>query len=153
MSQCPKCKKELPFIVDKKLALLYSFYLSIGSVALFIFIISGFNTIEAVLWQYTTKYIVNSAVLTLAALISGILLLFTCYLMLIEKKIAKVTGSIGCLILMIYPLFVLILEIKVPYSFNYILLLIVPAIIILVLSTIIGKKFSNNKSFQKKIGK
>ena len=140
MAQCPKCKKELPFFNDKKLALLYSFYLSIGSVALFIFIISGFNTIEAVLWKYTTKYIINSSALTLVALISGILLLFSGYLMLKEKKNAKVTGIIGCLILIIYPLFVLILETKVPYSFNYILLLIIPAIIIIVLSIIIGRK-------------
>ena len=141
MSQCPKCKSELPFINDKKLAVLYSFYLSIGSVAIFIFILSGFNTIESVLWQYTTKYIINSAVLTLVALMSGILILFTCYLMLKEKKIAKVTGIIGCLILILYPPIILILEIKVPYSFNYIILLIVPAIIILVFSIIIGKKF------------
>ena len=137
-------------LTDKKLALLYSFYLSIGSVTLFIFIISGFNTIESVLWQYTTKYIINSAVLTLAALISEVLLLFSCYLMLKEKKIAKTTGSIGCLILMTYPLFVLILEIKFPYSFNYILLLIVPAIIILVLSIIIGKKNQITNLLRKK---
>ena len=140
MVKCPKCKTEIPCLLDKKMTLIYSFYLAIAGVAFFIFINGLYTTFQAKIWQYSERYMTNSVTLTIVPLFAGLLLLLTCFWILKNKKNAKITGIIGCLFLIIYPIYVTILDIEMPYSFNYILIMLVPAIVLLMVTLFFWKK-------------
>jgi len=142
MTQCPKCKKEIPVIVDKNMLILYSLYLAFGSVAFFIFINSIYTTGQAIIWRYSWKYILNSGIIAFASLFSGVLFFLTCYWMLRLKKIAKISGIFSCLVFIFYPLVVVIFGTTVPYSFTYILILCFPVAVLLILSLWFWKKSS-----------
>jgi len=136
----PKDNTNFPILEEKRLLLLYSFYLGLGSVALFIFITGVNTTYQAIIWKYTSKYIVNSAVLTLVALTAGVLLVGACWLLLKSNPIVKSAGFLGCCLLIIYPFSVYLLDLMMPYSFVYLLLLCIPAAVALILSFRVWKK-------------
>ena len=140
MPKCPKCKKELPFLIDKKMVLLFSFYLSLGSVALFIFINSVYTTIQALLWKYSETYILNSMIILIIAFVAGVLFIITCFCMLQSKKFSMFPGFIGCAVLIIYPTLVLFIGKSVPSSFNYLLIILLPIILLFLLSLLFRKK-------------
>ena len=140
MGTNPSCKTKLPLFVDKKQLLTYSLYLSLGSLALFIALTGTYTTLQAILWKYTTKYIVNSALLSLVAYTACILLIGSCYLLVKSNPLAKNTGFLGCSLFIIYPFTILLFEPMMPYSFTYLTFLCIPAIIILIVSLFLSKK-------------
>ena len=125
------------------MTLMYSLYLAIGSIAFFIFINGVYTTLQARICQYSDRFMVNSITLTCVSFFASILLFFTCFWILKKKKIAKISGLSGLFLLIIYPIYIIIIDLKVPYSFNYIFIMCIPAIILLIISIIYWRKIKN----------
>lgn len=134
MQTDPHNKTEVLFHLNKKQILIYSLYLSLGSLALFISLTGLYTTLQAILWQYTTKYIVNSAILSIVAFTAGILLIGSSYLLLKNNPMAINAGFLGCSLFLIYPCAVLLFEAMMPYSFTYLIVLTIPALVILIIT-------------------
>ena len=137
-----KSEKKNNCLLDKKMTLIYSLYLAIGSIAFFIFINGVYTTIQAKIWYYSSRYMVNSITLTIASFFSSVLLFLTCIWILKKKKNAKITGIVGCLLLIVYPLYVYFVDIAIPYNFNYIVIMFVPSIFLLMISLIYWRKIN-----------
>ena len=71
MAKYPKCKTEIQFLIDKKTTLVYSLYLAIGSVSLFIALNILNTAYQGFIWSYTTKYVLNSLAIALVLLIAS----------------------------------------------------------------------------------
>ena len=141
MPKCPHCKKVIPLIADKNILLLYSLYLALGSIALFVCLNNLYTTSQAIIWKYSVKYIVNSLTLVLASFVSGLFFLIACFWMIQSKKIAKMIGLFGCIFLIVYPLYVLYINMMMPYSFTYLMILCIPAVVVAFLSILWRKKY------------
>jgi len=140
MAKSPKCKTEIPFLIQKKNTLMYSLYLAIGSVSLFIALNILNTAYQGFIWSYTTKYVLNSLAIALVLLIASALLFMGCYQILKGKKFPFTLGAIGCLLLIVYPGYVLLIDSYVPYAFYYMLLLWIPALIVLIIAVLVWKK-------------
>jgi hypothetical protein len=135
-----KSEENNHFLLDKKMTLIYSLYLAIGSIAFFIFINGVYTTIQAKIWAYSSRYMVNSITLTVISFIASILLVITCFWIVKNKKNAKFYGIIGCLLLIIYPLYIYIVGIAVPYNFNYIAIMFIPAVVLFLITLYYWRK-------------
>ena len=140
MAKCPNCKTEIPFLIDKKTVLVYSLYLAIGSVSLFIALNILNTAYQGFIWSYTTKYVLNSLAIALVLLIASALLFMGCYQILKGKKFPFTLGAIGCLLLIVYPGYVLCIDSYVPYAFYYMILLWIPALIVFIIAVLVWKK-------------
>jgi L-asparagine transporter-like permease len=133
-------KKETPLLIQKKNTLVYSLYLVIGSVSIFIALNVLNTAYQGFIWSYTTKYVTNSLAIALVLLIASALLFMGCYQILKGKKFSYILGAIGCLLLIVYPGYVLLIDFYVPYAFYYMLLLWIPALIVLIVAVLVWKK-------------
>ena len=133
-------KTEIPFLIQKKNTLVYSLYLAIGSISLFIALNILNTAYQGFIWSYTIKYVLNSLAIALVLLIASALLFMGCYQMLKGKKFSFMLGAIGCLLLVVYPGYVLLIDFYVPYVFYYMLLLWMPALIVLIIAVLVWKK-------------
>jgi len=133
-------KTEIPFLIKKKNTLVYSLYLAIGSVSIFIALNILNTAYQGFIWNYTTKYVTNSLAIALVLLIASALLFTGCYQILKGKKFSFTLGAIGCLLLIVYPGYVLLIDTYVPYTFYYMLLLWIPALIVLIVAILVWKK-------------
>jgi hypothetical protein len=133
-------EKNNHFLLDKKITLIYSLYLSIGSIAFFIFINGVYTTIQAKIWAYSYRYMVNSITLTVIPFFASILLFITCFWIVKKKKNAKIFGIIGCLLLTVYPLYVYVADLTVPYNFNYIVIMFIPVVVLFLISIFYWRK-------------
>ena len=133
-------KTEIPLLIQKKNTLVYSLYLAIGSVSLFIALNILNTAYQGFIWSYTTKYVLDSLAIALILLIASALLFMGCYQMLKGKKFSFMLGAIGCLLLVVYPGYVLLIDFYVPYAFYYMLLLWMPALIVLIIAVLVWKK-------------
>jgi hypothetical protein len=140
MAKSPNHKTELPLLIQKKNTLVYSLYLAIGSITLFIALNILNTAYQGFIWSYTTKYVLNSLAIALVLLIASALLFMGCYQILKGKKISFTLGAIGCLLLIVYPGYVLLIDSYVPYAFYYMLLLWIPALIVLIIAVLVWKK-------------
>ena len=140
MAKSPNCKTEIPFLIQKKNTLMYSLYLAIGSVSLFIALNVLNTAYQGFIWSYTTKYVLNSLAIALVLLIASALLFMGCYQILKGKKFPFTLGAIGCLLLIVYPGYVLLIDSYVPYAFYYMILLWIPALIVLIIAVLVWKK-------------
>jgi hypothetical protein len=131
MSPTQKSNEKILFLKEKKTLLLFSLYLAIGSVAVFIALIMLFTAYQGYIWSYTTKYVINSLATALFLLIASSLLLIGCYHLVKGKGFPMALGAIGCILLIVYPIYVLLVDSYVSYEFHYVLLLWVPAFIVL----------------------
>jgi len=134
MSSHQKSKDETRFLGDKKTLLLYSLYLAVSSVSLFIAINQLWTTYQGYIWRYTTKYVLNSLAVGLILLIASGLLFMGCYQMVKGNRFPKLLGAIGCLLIIVYPGYVFFVDSYVPYAFYYTLLLWIPALIVLLIA-------------------
>ncbi|DAC73069.1 MAG TPA: hypothetical protein DSN98_01885 [Thermoplasmata archaeon] len=125
MSPNQKSKTETTFLKDKKTLLLYSLYLSIGSVSLFASMVALNTAYQGLIWSYSTRYIVNSIALALALFLAGILLIIACIGLLKERPSARVFGFAGFGFLIAYSLFVLFIDHYVAYTLVYMLILLI----------------------------
>jgi hypothetical protein len=123
------------FFADKRQGVLYSLYLALGSISLFVFVNAGYVMIQAVLWQYTSTYIINAGVITLVSFLAGCLFLLSCFGVATGKKIVSSTGFLGCLLLIVYPLVAMFTK-NLPSSYEYLLVLLAPAVFILILTVV-----------------
>jgi hypothetical protein len=133
-------KKEIPLLIQKKNTLVYSLFLAIGSVSIFIALNVLNTAYQGFIWSYTTKYVMNSLAIALVLLIASALLFMGCYQILKGKKFSYILGAIGCLLLIVYPGYVLLIDFYVPYAFYYMLLLWIPALIVLIVAVLVWKK-------------
>jgi len=140
MSPNQNTKDKTPFFGDKKTVLLYSLYLAMGSVSLFIALNILNTAYQGFIWSYTTKYVMNSLAIALVLLIASALLFMGCYQILKGKKFSFTLGAIGCLLLIFYPGYVLLIDSYVPYAFYYMLLLWIPSLIVLIIAVLVWKK-------------
>jgi hypothetical protein len=140
MSPNQNTKDKTPFFGDKKTVLLYSLYLAMGSVSLFIALNILNTAYQGFIWSYTTKYVLNSLAIALVLLIASALLFMGCYQILKGKKFSFTLGAIGCLLLIVYPGYVLLIDSYVPYAFYYMLLLWIPSLIVLIIAVLVWKK-------------
>jgi hypothetical protein len=140
MSQCPKCKKEIPFLVDKKTAFVYSLYLAIGSVALFVSLTALNTAYQGYIWSYSVRYVVNSFTLALVLFIAGVLLLIACLRLMQAHPSARLYGFIGLGLLVLYSFFVLLIDPYISYTLDYVLILLVAMIILFAGAFLFWKK-------------
>ena len=132
MSQCPKCKADIPFLVDKKTAFVYSLYLAIGGVSLFVSLAALNTAYQGLIWSYSTRYVVNSFSLALVLFVAGVLLLMACLRLLQARNSARLFGFTGLGLLVVYSLFVLLIDPYISYTLEYVLILLVVMIVLLV---------------------
>jgi len=138
MPQNQKSKANVPLSGDKSTLLLYSLYLAIGSVAFFIALNMLYTAYQGYIWSYTVKYVINSLATALVLLIASGLFFMGCYQMVKGNRFPQILGLIGCVLLIIYPMYVLFIDSYVPYAFQYVLLLWIPAFIVLFIVVYIG---------------
>jgi hypothetical protein len=134
MAPHQKNKTEPLFHGDKRNLLVYSLYLSISSASLFIAFNMLYNAYQGYIWSYTSKYVTNSLAIALVLFIACSLLLIGCYNIIKTKKYSTMLGAIGCLLLIIYPVYVFFIDMYVPYAYYYVLLLWTPALVVLLIA-------------------
>jgi len=140
MAKSTNCKPETLLLIQKKNTLVYSLYLAISSVSLFIALNILNTAYQGFIWSYTTKYVLNSLAIAFVLLIASALLFMGCYQILKGKKFSFALGAIGCILLIVYPGYVFIIDSYVPYAFYYMLLLWIPALIVLIIAVFFWKK-------------
>ena len=140
MTIVPMRKQQSLLFPDKKTLLVYSLYLALGSVSLFIALNVLYTAYQGYIWSYTTKYVLNSLATALVLLMVCGLLLMGCYQMAQGKKYSSLLGIVGCLLFIIYPGYVLLIDLYVPYVSYYLYLLWIPAVIVLLIAVIVWKK-------------
>jgi hypothetical protein len=113
------------FLADKKIGLLYSLYLAVGSVSLFASMIALNNAYQGFIWSYSTRYIVNSFTLAFALFLSGALLIIACVLLLQARSSARIFAFVGVGFLIAYSLFTLFIDRYIAYTLVYVLMLFI----------------------------
>jgi hypothetical protein len=133
--------KSPPFPFSNKYRLLiYSLFFGFGSVSLFV-AVTGFNTAYlAMIWKYSDSYILNATFITLVSLLSAVIFFLSCWYMVRESSFSKYIGLIAGGILILYPIYILFQGTAMPISFDYLTILIIPAVVLLVLIIILWKK-------------
>lgn len=121
----------IQFSWTKTTLLLYSLFLAVGSVSLFITLIQLYTAYQGYIWSYTAKYVINSLATALVLLIASGLFLMGCYQMVKGRRFPNILGAIACVILIIYPSYVFLIDSYVPYAFQYVLILWIPAFVVL----------------------
>jgi cation transport ATPase len=138
MNQEPNQGKEL--LSDKKTVLLYSLYLSIGSISLFASLVSLNTAYQGFIWSYSQRYVINSFTLAFVLFLSGVFLIIACRKLLQKRPSARLFGFIGTGFLIAYSLFILFIDRYIAYTLVYVLGLTVLAAVILVGAVIFYKK-------------
>jgi uncharacterized membrane protein len=129
------------FLAEKNTGLLYSLYLTIGSVSLFASMVALNTAYQGFIWSYSTRYIINSFTLAFALFISGAFLIIACVRLVQEKQSARVFGFAGIGFLVAYSLFILVIDRYIAYTLVYVLMLLVLfALIVAVALVFIHKK-------------
>ncbi|VVB60198.1 Uncharacterised protein [uncultured archaeon] len=113
------------FLSDKKIGLLYSLYLAVGSVSLFASMIALNTAYQGFIWSYSTRYIVNSFTLAFALFLSGALLIIACVLLLQARPSARIFAFAGVGFLIAYSLFTLFIDRYIAYTLVYVLMLLI----------------------------
>jgi hypothetical protein len=145
MSKCPHCKKEIQFLADKKTALVYSLYLVIGALSFFIAMNLLYTAYQGYIWSYTTKYVVNTIGAALLLCIASGLLFMGCYQLLKGRRYPILIGGIGCGLLLIYPVYIVLIDSYISFTSYYILLLWIPALIVLLVALFIYRRQQTKK--------
>lgn len=121
--------------------LLYSIFMGLGSVSLYVFV-TGFNTVYlGIVWKYTGSYIFNAVIISLIALLASMIFFVSCWFLIKNKPVYKYSGIVATLILIIFPLLFFVRGSTMPLSFDYLLLLSLPAVVLLILLLFMWKKF------------
>lgn len=113
------------FLPDKKTGLTYSLYLAIGSVSLFSSLVALNNAYQGVIWSYSTRYIMNSMILAFALFLAGTLLIIACFKLTQGRQSARLFALFGIAFLIIYSLFVVVIDRYISYTVIYILMLLI----------------------------
>ncbi len=133
--------KQFSVFSTKYQLLLYSIFIGLGSVSLYVFV-TGFNTVYlGIVWKYTESYIFNAVIISLIALLASMIFFVSCWFLIKNKPVYKYSGVVATLILIIYPLVFFVKGSTMPLSFNYLLLLSLPALMLLVFLLFMWKKF------------
>jgi len=122
--------------ISKGSLLIYSIYLILGSVALFVSLSNIYTTIQAVIWKYSEKYVVYSSSVVFFSFIAGLLLLLASYRVVNKDAKGYIIGFTGCVVLIVYISYIMVMDFLMPYSFIYLLVLFTPGLILCVLSLI-----------------
>ena len=81
----------------------YTLYLALGVLSLFLLANTTYTLILGIVWQYTTEYLINLALISIVALISTLLCLLTCYWMVKNKPYSHYTGLAAAVLLLFTP--------------------------------------------------
>ncbi len=81
----------------------YTLYLALGVLSLFLLANTTYTLLLGILWQYTPDYLINLALISIAALISTLLCLLTCYWMVKAKPYSHYTGLAAAVLLLFAP--------------------------------------------------
>ena len=127
-------------IGDKKTLLLYSLYLSIGSVSLFASLVALNTAYQGFIWSYSQRYIINSFVLAFTLFLSGALLVIACMKLVKRRPSARLFGFVGIGFLVAYSFFILFIDRYIAYTLVYMLMLIVLAALILSVAVFFYRK-------------
>ena len=131
------------FLPDKKIGLMYSLYLAIGSVSVFASMVALNTAYQGLIWSYSTRYVINSIILAFSLFLSGALCIIACIKFVQGKQSARVFGFVGLGLLFAYSLFVLVIDRYIAYTLVYtLMLLVLCAIIVAVALLFIRKKHS-----------
>lgn len=114
---------------DTRKGLLYSLFVAVGSIALFVFANACYVLYESIIWQYTQSYVINAGIIALVSLFTAKLLFFTAYHMVKGKYNYTVVGIVGCFIPVVYPV-LFFLGGQQPSSLDYGLMLVVPSVVL-----------------------
>ncbi|MFO7677848.1 MAG: hypothetical protein R6V50_05660 [Thermoplasmatota archaeon] len=141
MPQQQKDKREHLFN-NKKNLLVYSLFIALGSVSLFISLNMLYIVFQAYLWNYSIKYILNSLTTSFVLLLACIFFIISCFQIIKNKTNPYNIGTIGCILLIVYPLYILFIDTYTLSFSYYVVLMIGPALIALFVTLTIesGKK-------------
>ena len=133
--------KQFSVFSTKYQLLLYSIFIGLGSVSLYVFV-TGVNTVYlGIVWKYTESYIFNAVIISLIALLASLIFFISCWFLIKNKPVYKYSGIIATLMLIIFPLLFFIRGSTMPLSFDYLVLLSLPAAILLIFLLFMWKKF------------
>lgn len=130
--------KKQPLFTNHQKGLLYTIYIAVASISLFVFANSGYVLFESIIWKYTTTYVINAAIITLISLFTAKLLFYTAYTMA-QGKQSYTIGLIGCFLPVIYPILLFIVG-QQPSSGEYLLLLTIPAVVLGIITILSWKR-------------
>jgi len=128
------------FLAEKKTGLLYSLYLAIGSVSLFASMVALNTAYQGFIWSYSTRYVINSFTLAFALFLSGALLIVACMKLLQKRSSAHLFGFAGIGFLIVYSLFILIIDRYIAYTLVYVLMLLILSVLIMAGAVFFYKK-------------
>jgi hypothetical protein len=132
--------KHFSVFSTKHQLLLYSLFIGLGSVSLYVFV-TGFNTIYlGIVWKYTDSYIFNASIISLVALLASLIFFISCWFMIKKKPVYKYSGIVATIILIIFPYLFFLQGSSMPLSFEYLLLLSLPAVILFIFIILMWKK-------------
>ena len=137
---CGKCGERViqkTMFIDKKRIIVQSFYLALGSIAAFIFLIYFEFFLEYGSYVDMADFSLKYFIFLILALPSAIFLIITYHGFLNSKRYARFSGLGGCILLIILSIFWT--EIYYGSNFTQIILLI-SSIILLVLTLIFWRK-------------
>lgn len=128
------------FLAEKKTLLVYSLYLAIASVSLFASMVALNTAYQGIIWSYSPRYVINSFTLAFALFLSGVLLIVACMKLLKKRPSARLFGFMGIGVLLIYSLFILLIDRYIAYTLIYVVLLLVLFVFIMTGAVFFYKK-------------
>ena len=137
---CGKCGERVvqqTMLIDKKRMAIQSFYLALGSISAFLFLIYISNLFDYAFNEYMSYFPLKYFILSFLALPTTILLIITYHGFFHSKRYARFTGLVGCILLIIFS----ILWTESYYISNIVpIILLIFVIALLVLTLIYWRK-------------
>jgi len=111
-----------------------------GSVSLYVFITGVNTTYLGIVWKYSDSYVINAGIISLISLFSSIIFFTNCWLMIKHRYFYKFSGFVAALILIMSSFILFLFGGTLPISFEYLLILFIPAFILMIIMGFLWKK-------------
>lgn len=116
--------------------LLYSGYLALAALSLYLAFIEAYTAYLGYIWKYSTQYVYKMGVYAAALFIAAVFLGQGCLYLARHRPYGSIPGLFGCLILIGFPVYLLAVDPEHPIP---VAVLIVPALLLLLISILIWR--------------
>jgi hypothetical protein len=123
--------------------LLYSGFLALAAVSLYLAFVEADIAYLGYIWKYSNQYVYKMGVYAAALLIAAFFLGQSCLYLIRHRPYGSIPGLFGCLILVAFPAYLIAIDPEHPVP---VIITIVPAILLLLLSILIWRKTRSQAS-------
>jgi len=134
-------KKDLTITLPRASLLLYSGFIALSAVSLYLAFVEADTAYTGYIWKYSTQYIYKTSLYAVTMFIAALFLAQSSLLLIRRRPYASLPGLFGCLILVAFPAYLLAVD---PEHAVPLAILIIPAILLILFCVLLQR--GKNKS-------